>query len=98
MKRLGVGAAWVCGHIAREGAPIGTGFRDPPVGAGDSGWHFLCQGGGEEPEGTQRPWSLPEVLAFEPSLQGLLESPVGTALVRDPQSPGQWLALQQGLP
>jgi len=90
--------ASVCGHIARDRSRIGFAFRDPPTGTVESGWRFVCNTGLEEREDDGEVWTLAQVLEHEPTVQELLNSPVGTALVRDARYPESWLSVQQGLP
>ena len=84
------GAVIVCGHVASKTHPILFAERNEPEEPVDTGWQFLCDSGLDETPEAAQVWALDEILAFEPTLNGLLEQRPGTRLVRkDPASPWQ---------
>jgi len=89
------GAAIVCSHVARDGYPVLLAKRDDPMDPDDSGWQFLCGSGVHEDEQLAQVWAVSEVVEKEPTLKGIIGSPVGSKFVRrDKTSP--WTAVISG--
>ena len=76
-------AATVCMHVANDRQPILLAEKDKTIAPEDSGWQFMCNSGVEEDDDESQVWAIGEVLEFEPSLIGKLDSPSGTKLVRN---------------
>lgn len=76
------GYAMICSHIIRNGFPILRAQRDEPLDEIDSGWQFLCNIGHDEATEGAQIWSIKSVIKYEPSLQGMLDQPIGTILDR----------------
>lgn len=74
-------AAIVCEHIAKDRAPILLAKRLEPENESDSGWQFLC-GAPDENWQSAQVWALHEVLAYDGTISGLIDLPVGTVLTR----------------
>jgi len=84
----GSGAAIVCQHVADEGCPILSAFKDAPVEPTDSGWQFLCGSDEHQDESKFQVWSRREITDFEPSLNELVDLPVGSSISRvSPEAP-----------
>ncbi|MFN7643338.1 MAG: DUF2185 domain-containing protein [Burkholderiales bacterium] len=82
-------AAIICGHAAKELAPIMRALRDVPEESADSGWQFLC-GAIEEDFSEAQVWSIEEVLELAPDFLDFINLPPGTSLFRSIQS-GPWI-------
>src|SRR5258707_14958247 len=82
-------AATVCMHVANDRHPILLAEKGKPIAPEDSGWQFMCNSAVEEDDDESQVWAIGEVLEFEPSLIGKLDSPPGTKLVRN-NSDGPW--------
>ena len=88
-------AATVCMHVANDRHPILLAEKGKPIAPEDSGWQFMCNSGVEEDDDESQVWAIGEVLEFEPSLLGKLDSPSGARLVRS--KPGEPWELQPPL-
>lgn len=73
----------VCRHIAKDMLPILEVRRSNPVDPQDSGWHAYCNSEDDEQIDDAEIWTVGQILAYEPSLVGLLDSEVGTILKRE---------------
>jgi hypothetical protein len=85
-KKNSSGAAIVCCHVASGKFPITVAERsesDDPV---DTGWQFVCSEMPHQDVQDAKVWALNEVLELDPSLEGLLDQPAGTRLVRKDKS------------
>lgn len=74
-------------RITVNGLRVGYMFRSKPRHAADSGWGFFS---GEEPEGfNENPdnfgvYAVNTIANYDPEIIPLLDSPVGSAFIRDP--------------
>lgn len=80
---------YVTQRILRDGARVGYLYREDPDNDRDSGWRLIA--GDETPEYMNEPRnvafvSLGAVLNQDDSFLQLIESPVGSAFARDPQT------------
>jgi hypothetical protein len=73
----------VCQHISIGSSEvIRRMVRDVPIEDNDSGWQALCDSGKNEDMNKAQVWSIDEILAFDPSVQPILDSPYGCSFSR----------------
>lgn len=80
---------FVTNHVLREGKPAGYLYREQPDDEEDSGWRITANDESDEYMEDSKNCayvSLGAVLNQDDSFVELLESPVGSAFVRDPES------------
>lgn len=75
-------AVIVCGHVAKEGAPILLAVRDQPAFEEDSGWQLLYGVTDEEDESDAQVWSVKTAIKFDPSLEEIFGHPPAVTFVR----------------
>lgn len=72
----------ICQHIASGMTPILVLSRSESVDPQDTGWQALCGAGHDDTSGAEI-WTIDQLLAFEPSLTGLLDGEIGTEIKRE---------------
>mgnify|MGYP001814462235 CR=1 FL=1 len=75
-------AVQVCEHIANEGKPALWGRRNEAERAEDSGWQFRCAGNSVESPTGFRFWSVDELIAEDPMIGMIINSPSGATVER----------------
>jgi hypothetical protein len=74
-------SAFICTHVATDGAPILSLWHSEPVEPGDSGWAFHC-GKDEHNDDEILVVALETAFRFDPDLRGLLTLPRGSCAFR----------------
>lgn len=72
----------VCQHVASHQRPILFAQRQLPLGTDDSGWMVSCHSSQLEDERTARPWTVSQVIAYDPSFAQLMDRPYRTCWIR----------------
>jgi hypothetical protein len=83
---VGFGSCIASDRITVEGAQVGLMYREEPDSEFDSGWRFLTGNESEEYMENPRNFGLFDVNTianYDPLICRYIESPVGTALIRD---------------
>ena len=77
-------------RIIAGARPVGRMRREPPAGAGDSGWRFHAYDSAPTPNNPDdlHQYPLSAVAARDPRVVPLLPSPTGSAFVHDPDTGG----------
>lgn len=83
-------AVIVCRHVAEQPERLMRGARSEPLDPADSGWAFYCADGNHADETGAQVWSVADLLRCEPSVAGLLKSPIGSKVRKDRL--GHWLS------
>src|SRR5438046_1978058 len=82
--------AVACVHVLREGAAVASVGRGEPVRSEDSGWSFVCGQEEEHSPDEMLVVQLDTLLNGDPSLEPLLQLPLGTWAYRlGPEEPWQ---------
>ena len=86
-----MGYCFASDRITVDGAPVGFMYREPPDGAGDSGWRFLAGDESDAYLGNPDNFALYEVNTianYDPDIIPLVDAEVGYAFERHRKTGG----------